>query len=512
MPEFLYPTSPVVGHWLRRCLCGIAGLICFVAPLQAQWPQFRGPNCRGVSEQSDPLPVKFSDTENVAWKASVGDGIGCPVVAGGRVFVSGMTADQTVSLFAFDLKTGDELWRRDWETGPLPEIHNTNSHASSTPAADDDRVYFYFPTLGLHALDAASGEPAWQQPLPTPFFVFKWGAGMSPVLYRDLVVFCQDDDLHPAIYAFDRATGKLRWKDEREDMAVNYSHPVHCTVDGHDELVVAGTGMLIGYDPDTGRRRWHAKVLLRNIKTTPVVIDGSIYLSVQSGGIANQWLASVDRAETGNNDGKLSRDEVQRFMGEEPIPDAFFRKTFGRGDRNGDGILEGEELDAAFLHPANFAGATFDTPSEDAGDEYVMAVRGGGRGDVTETHLKWRHPTRHTDHIVSPFVSDGRMFLITEGGISTVFGMPDGQPQRRPTRVGRGGTYFASPVGGDGKIYLANDRGDVVVLKDGPGYEELQRNRFGESIVATPAIADGSLLFRTRTALYCISEPAASGE
>ena len=70
-------------------------------------------------------------------------------------------------------------------------------------------------------------------------------------------------------------------------MAVNYSHPIVCTTAGRDAIVVAETGMLIGYDPDTGKRRWHPKVLLRNIKTTPVCDDGVIYVSLQSGGIMN---------------------------------------------------------------------------------------------------------------------------------------------------------------------------------------------------------------------------------
>src|SRR5438552_2513401 len=165
----------------------------------------------------------------------------------------------------------------------------------STPAADADRVYFYFSTLGLLAVDSRTGKDIWEKKLPTPFFVFKWGPGMSPVLYKDLVLFCQDDDLFPAFYAFEKSTGNLRWKDERLDMAVNYSHPVICTANGRDDIVLAGTGMLLGYDPKSGERRWHAKVLLRNIKTTPVCVDGVVYISVQSAGIANQWLASVDQ-------------------------------------------------------------------------------------------------------------------------------------------------------------------------------------------------------------------------
>ena len=206
---------------------------------------------------------------------------------------------------------------------------------------------------------------------------------MSPVLYRDLVIMCQDDDLFPVDLRLRKATGKIRWRDDRLDMAVNYSHPVVCHANGRDDIVVAGTGMLIGYDPDTGRRRWHAKVLLRNTKTTPVVVDDVIYVSAQSGGIANQWIVSVDRAPTGNNDNKLDKAEIQAFVGKQKIPEAFFAKTFGRGDLNHDGILEGRELDLAFMHPDNFAGVDFTVVGENAAEQTILAVRGGGEGDVT---------------------------------------------------------------------------------------------------------------------------------
>ena len=137
-----------------------------------------------------------------------------------------MVDEETVGLFAFDADSGDEIWKRTWPVGDIGDTHKTNSHASTTPAADSDRVYFYFSTLGMITVDAATGKDVWKKDLPEPYFVFKWGAGMSPVLYKDLLLFCQDDDLNPAIYAFDKRTGDLKWKDDRNDMAVNYSHPV----------------------------------------------------------------------------------------------------------------------------------------------------------------------------------------------------------------------------------------------------------------------------------------------
>jgi outer membrane protein assembly factor BamB len=269
-----------------------------------------------------------------------------------------------------------------------------------------------------------------------------------------------------------------------------------------DEIVVAGTGMLIGYDPKTGKRLWHAKTLLRNIKTTPVVDGKTIYVSLQSGGIANQWIASVDRAKTGNSDGKLTKAEMQDFVGKTKIPKAFYKRTFDRGDLNKDGFLEGEELDRAFLPPGNFAGARYD--AKDPADEYILAVNAGGRGDVTKTHLLWKHKTKHTDHIVSPFVRDGRMLLVKCGGITTLFETAHGKPLRGPKRIPNTSNYFASPIYGDGKIYVAGDNGFIVVLKDSPDYEVLAKNDMGGPIIGTPAISDGRLVVRTRTMLICI--------
>ena len=489
---------------MLRTLVATLVTLAALPALADDWPQFRGPNCSGISQGTKPLPTEFSAEQNVLWSADLGDDIGSPVVAAGRVFTSAMVDDKTVGLYAFDAATGKQLWKRTWPAGDLPDIHKTNSHASTTPAADAERVYFYFSTLGMLALDAKTGDDVWKQELPVPYFVFKWGAGMSPVVFEDLLLFVQDDDLAPAFYAFDKRTGKLRWKDDRSDMAVNYSQPVICQTDKGPEIVVAGTGILVGYDPANGKRLWTAKTLLRNIKTTPVVDNGVIYISLQSGGIANQWLASVDRATTGNSDGKLTKEEMQAFVGERKIPPAFFEKTFDRGDLNGDGFLEGKELDAAFLKTENFAGARFDDPNP--ADEFILAVRGGGRGDVTDTHLVWKHETKYTDHIVSPLVIDGRMLLVKGGGIATCFDLEQGEPVFSAGRIKNACDYFASPIYGDGKIYVAGENGNVVVLESAPEIKVLAVNDLGDSILGTPAIADGKLFFRTRGKLIAVGE------
>src|SRR6476660_1786931 len=163
----LSPTRPTAGHYVIAIAVAALAWQTAVA-IADDWPQFRGPNCSGISDSKIRLPTKFSATENVRWSANLGDGIGSPVVAAGRVFVSAMTADDTISLFAFDAVTGQKVWQRDWSTGPLAEIHKTNSHASTTPAADAERVYFYFSTLGLIAGNAATGQDVWRHELPPP--------------------------------------------------------------------------------------------------------------------------------------------------------------------------------------------------------------------------------------------------------------------------------------------------------------------------------------------------------
>lgn len=512
MAEFeTRPMNDLRSRWMapgvKAMLLLEAVLIAGGALTHAQaedWPQFRGPNCSGISTSSKPLPTTFSEEQNVKWSAPLGDGIGSPVVAAGRVFISAMVDERTVALLAFEAATGKKLWERAWATGPLPEIHKTNSSASTTPAADGERVYFYFCTLGMLCVDAKDGHDRWHADLPMPYFVFKWGPGMSPVLHADSLIFCQDDDLAPAIYVFDKRTGELRWKDDRHDMCVNYSHPVIHTGPEGDEVVVAGTGKIIGYDLATGGRKWFAQTLLRNIKTTPVCLAGVIYISLQSAGIAGQWIASIDQAETGNRDGKVTRQEIQAFVGAAPVPEEFYRKTFDRGDLNRDGALEGAELDAAFLPAGNAAGARYNAAN--SAEEFVLAVRAGGRGDVTETHVLWKHATKHTDHIVSPLVSGGRMLLVKAGGIATCFETAQGNLLWGPRRLSNTSGYFASPVCGDGKIYVAGDNGRIVVLKDAPQLDVLSTNDMGAPVLATPAISDGRIYVRTRERLICVGE------
>lgn len=451
------------------------------------WPQFRGVNATGVSAQSENLPVQFSYQEKVRWSVPLGNGIACPVVADERLVATAMVEEERFAVICLNSKNGEEIWRREFETKNLPTIMPPNTQASSTPVIDGDRVYVYFSTLGLLAFDLGDGNLVWQHSIPEAFYLLDWGPAHSPIVLDDMVIFCQDDDLAPFILALDKFTGEVRWRTERSEMLAGYSLPVVCTANGQTDIVVAGSGKLKGYDPKTGKQRWTCNTLLRTIMTTPAVRGDTIYVSVQSYGDTDRVLrfALLQWKDT-NQDEKLAKAELDQ---------AFWAK-FAQGDKNKDGFLVGTEIDEAFQAPTNMVG----------GGNIIQAIRGGGQGDVTETHVVWKLDNKSPSNIASPLVAGDQLFVVKKGGISACFNAKDGAPIWEKKRIRNFGNYYASPIAGDGKIYVMGENGYVVVLEQGRKLKVLAKNDMGESCVATPAIANNSLYIRTLTKLYCIAE------
>jgi hypothetical protein len=141
----------------------------------------------------------------------------------------------------------------------------------------------------------------------------------------------------------------------------------------------------------------------------------------------------------------------------------------------------------------------------------IQAVRGGGEGDVSATHLVWKHKNKAPDHLISPLVSDGRMLLVKGSGIVSSFETKGGAATGAQKRLkGDPGSILASPVQGDGKIYIAGENGKIIVITSDSQMEELASNDMGEPCIGTPALVDGQIFLRTRTKLWCIAENTAA--
>jgi outer membrane protein assembly factor BamB len=233
-------------------------LISLAAAMAAEWPRFRGPNGTGVAADAT-IPVQFKEGDGILWKVPVpGKGNSSPVVSRGKLFVQSASEDgRERMLLCLEATTGKTLWSRT-APGTTAKTHPNNTLASSTPAADGERVYALFwdgTGVTLAAFDYQGGLQ-WRQDLGR--FTSQHGPGTSPVEYDGLVYVNYDQDGAATLFAFDGATGKPAWRVERKGFRASYSAPlVRQAPSGRKELVVGTTTGTTGYDPKTGAELWN---------------------------------------------------------------------------------------------------------------------------------------------------------------------------------------------------------------------------------------------------------------
>ena len=207
------------------------GLALIVNTLEARdWPMFRGPGGRSVGGEEQ-LPQEWSveDGTNIAWAADLpGRGVSGPIVVGGKVFVtasSGPNRDR-LHVLAFDSASGKQLWHRQfWATGKS-FCHETSANAAPTPASDGERIFAYFSSNDLIALDL-DGNVEWIRgfELDYPGSSNALGMSSSPVVVGDAVVVQSEAQGNSFVAALDRVTGKTLWDLKRPE-ASNWCSPI----------------------------------------------------------------------------------------------------------------------------------------------------------------------------------------------------------------------------------------------------------------------------------------------
>ena len=222
--------------------------------------------------------------------------------------------------------------------------------------------------------------------------------------------------------------------------------------------------------------------MARVINMTPVVgDDGSLYI-VNSGGGGGALLRSCKEllaTDDANGNGKLEPGE---------LPKSTVKSFFDQFDRDRSGALDETEYESIREILARCR-------------DVAMAIRPGGRGDVTDSHVLWTG-SRSIPRNASPLVYKGILYMVKDGGILTSLDAKTGRVVKQG-RLSGTGKYFSSPVLGDGKIYLLSDRGELSVVSAEPKWRQIGQADFEEDVYATPAIADGRLYIRTVGHLYC---------
>ncbi|HYE84887.1 MAG TPA: PQQ-binding-like beta-propeller repeat protein [Vicinamibacterales bacterium] len=454
------------------------------------WPQFRGPSGAGILADGK-LPTEWSLNRNVKWRADVkGRGWSSPVAWENLVFVTsaispgkfkapstgifgndyvaelikqGLPADEVNKrviardieltaesgeirylVSAFDARNGKLKWEREAHKGlPFGGRHRKNTFASETPATDGQRLYAYFGNVGLFAY-TFDGKLQWKAKFdPQPMYL-DFGTAASPVVHDGRVFVVHDNEGKSFVAAVDAKTGAQLWKVDRDIKAPQ------------------GSGWSSPFI-------WAAE--------SPDGTDGKRHQRTELIVIGRQHAISYDPA-TGK--------ELWRMRGltgqSTPSPVA------------ADGML--------YLA----------TGSQGENNRPVFAVRPGASGDITlakgeesNAFVAWFHP-RASAYTSSPLVYRGRMYVVNDNGILTVFDSKTGKEIYKARAGGAGHTFSASPWAADGKIYLLSEDGDTFVIEAGDRYVELAKNSLDEMSLASPALARDTIFLRTQTKLYRIGK------
>ena len=463
------------------------------------WPQFRGPSGAGILADGK-LPTRWSSKDNVAWNVEVkGRGWSSPVAWNDTVFVTsaispgafkapstgifgndyaadlskqGLSDEEVAKrviardveltnesgairymVYAFDAATGKLRWEREAHHGaPYGGRHRKNTYASETPATDGERLYAYFGNVGLFAY-SLDGKPLWAAKFdPQPMYL-DFGTAASPVVSDGRVFVVHDNDGKSFVAAIDAKTGKQLWRVDRDlpagGMTSGWSSPFVWTP---DPSAVARSAKV---DGTGGSERNRSELVV----------------------IGKQHAISY-APDTGK--------ELWRLRG-----------------------LTGQSTPS----PVAAGGLLYlATGSQGESNRPVFAVRPGASGDISlakgeeqNKFVAWVHP-RASAYTSSPLVYRGRMYVVNDNGVLTVFDSNTGKEIYKARAGGSGNTFSASPWAADGKIYLLSEDGHTFVIEAGDKYVELSRNSVDEMSLASPALAPNAIFLRTQTRLFRIGK------
>ncbi len=418
------------------------------SPHASHWPQWRGPDFNGMA-RSD-APTKWSDTENIKWKATIpGRGHSTPIAWGDKIFLTtaiptaqpaaqptagagrggpgggaGANQEHQFVVLCLDKKTGKTLWQKVAKTAtPHEGYHGMyGSFASNSPVTDGRNVYAFFGSRGVFCYDL-NGKLLWEKDLGVQMKMrLQFGEGTAAVLHDDKLLLVFDYQGESFIVALDKTTGKEAWRAKREEIS-NWSTPLVVEHAGRKQVVVSAPTKVRSYDLNSGKLLWDCAGLGLNTIPQPVYQDGVVY--VMSG----------------------------------------------------------------FREPK------------------LLAIRLGKEGDLTGTDAVLWSETRGLSYTPSPVLFDGKLYTLTDNGMMSCFDAKTGKPYYHQQRLPKPYNFKASPIGAQGKLYLATEDGDVVILKMGEKYEMLATNTLQDQVfIASPVILDNEIFLRGQNTLFCISE------
>jgi outer membrane protein assembly factor BamB len=414
----------------------------FIAAADGDWAYWRGPDATGMARGDAPL--RWSDAESIRWKTTVpGRGFSSPVVWGDRLFLTTAVPADPVRLKA-DPTTE---WR------PQPRL-----------------VEHRFVVL---CYDRKTGKLLWERvattatPHELAHPTYGSFASNSPVTDGTHVfAFFGSRGLYA--YTLD---GRLAWQKEfpRLDMFMDFGEGAWTWLEDETLLVVLdheGESFLLALDKATGKERWRTPRDGRTNWSGP-------YVTRANG--RKQVIVSASREVVGYDFETGKRIWWARGLGQNTIPQPIAA----------DGLAI---VMSGYRNPN------------------LMGIRLGRTGDLTDTDaIVWTN-TRGNSYTPSPALHDGILYLLTDSGMLSALDAKTGKPHYQMQRLPKPYQFKSSPVGANGKLYLATEQDDVVVVRMGPTFEVLATNTLkDQTFIATPAIVDGEIYLRSQNTLFAIA-------
>ena len=375
----------------------------------------------------------------------------------------------------------------------------------------------------------AAENVAWKLPLPGL-------SGSTPIVWGERIFLNVGEGDALSLWCVDRAKGEVVWKKPLGSGNVrmrkhNMSSPSPVT-DGKSVWVMTGTGVLKAFD-FAGKELWSRDIqkeygafgLNWGYASSPLLFEDSLYVQVLHGMNTDDpsYVMRVNRA-TGKTVWKVERptDAVTEAPDSYTTPAVVRQgKSFEIVVTGGDYVTghdpaTGKELwRAGGLNPdKNPSYRIVASPVVSDGVIYaptrvrpLLAFRPGGRGDVSKSHLLWSF--QNGPDVPTP-VTDGKYFyVVNDRGIVWCLDAKTGQEVYGQKRL-KPGTYSASPVLADGKVYATSEDGVTSVFRAGPAFEVVAENSLGEYCLSSPAISDGQIFIRTSNHLYAVGKRSAA--
>ena len=383
------------------------------------WPMWRGPTLDGQAGPGS-WPVEATE-RTLQWKTPMrGSGHASPIVWDDRVFTVSCDSEREERLLiCLDRATGKVAWESVVLRSPLEGKHRLNSHASSTPATDGERVFTAFldgDQVVVSAFDFF-GQKLWEK-RPGVFFS-KHGFCSSPILFDDKVIVNSDHDGDGYIVALSRMDGSEKWRIERPNKTRSYCVPLIKQLAGRPQMVLSGTKCVASYDPRDGRLIW--------------IMDGP----------TEQFVASLVHHE---------RTGLLYMTGGYPEHHILAIRPDGTGDVTDTHIVWRTNQGVAYVPSPVVAGEFFFSVS-DSGVAHCFNAASG--------EILWTERVR--EHHASLVAAGTRVFLINDFGTMRV--LEADQNFRLLAESELGEKVFSSPAFSDGQIFVRGEKHLICLVE-----------------------------------------------